>query len=103
LKTGQERVLPIEGVFVFIGHTPNTQLFAGQLEMDPAGYIRTDWQMRTSIPGVFAAGEAADPVYRQVITSAGMGAAAAMQANHYLDEKSSEARPEEATGELEFS
>ena len=85
LKTGQVSELATDGVFIFIGHTPNTQLFKGQLEMDEGGYLVTDKLMRTNISGVFAGGEAADPHYRQVITSAGMGAAAAMQANHYLD------------------
>lgn len=84
--TGEERDHEIDGVFIFIGHTPNTQLFEGQLEMDPLGYLITDRMMETSVPGVFAAGEAADPVFRQVITSAGMGAAAAMRAGHYLEE-----------------
>lgn len=85
LKTGQVRELATDGVFIFIGHTPNTQLFKGQLEMDEGGYLVTDKLMRTNIPGVFAGGEVADPHYRQVITSAGMGAAAAIQANHFLD------------------
>jgi thioredoxin reductase (NADPH) len=85
LKTGAVSEMPIHGVFIFIGHTPNTQLFEGQLEMEPGGYLITDRLMRTSVPGVFAAGEAADPYYKQVITSAGMGAAAAIQANHYLE------------------
>jgi thioredoxin reductase (NADPH) len=85
VKTGQQSELPTDGVFIFIGHTPNTQLFEGQLEMEPGGYLVTDRLMHTSVAGVYAAGEAADPHFRQVITSAGMGAAAAMQANHYLD------------------
>jgi len=85
LKTGEESEMPIDGVFIFIGHTPNTQIFEGQVEMEPGGYIITDRLMRTNVPGVFAAGEAADPHYRQVITSAGMGAAAAIQVNHYLE------------------
>lgn len=92
--TGEEREHPIDGVFIFIGHTPNTQLFAGQLEMDAAGYLVTDKLMRTNVPGVFAAGEAADPHYRQVITSAGMGAAAAIQANRFLEEAESEGQVE---------
>jgi len=83
--TGEQGELSIDGIFIFVGHTPNTQIFEGQLEMEPGGYIITDKLMRTSVEGVFAAGEAADPHYRQVITSAGMGAAAAIQANHYLD------------------
>jgi thioredoxin reductase (NADPH) len=85
LRTGEETLKPIDGVFIFIGHTPNTQIFEGQLAMEDGGYLVTDRLMRTSVPGVFAAGEAADPHYRQVITSAGMGAAAAIQANHFLD------------------
>jgi thioredoxin reductase (NADPH) len=92
--TGEETQQPIDGVFIFIGHSPNTQLFEGQLEMDAAGYLVTDKFMRTSVEGVFAGGEAADPHFRQVITSAGMGAAAAMQANHFLDE--AESQPAEA-------
>lgn len=86
VKTGEEKEMPIDGVFIFIGHTPNTQLFEGQIEMDASGYILTDKLMRTNVPGVYAAGEAADPIYRQVITSAGMGAAAAIQVNHFLEE-----------------
>lgn len=85
--TGEETLFPTDGVFIFIGHTPNTQLFAGQLEMEN-GYIKVDMRMRTSVPGVFAAGEAADPYFRQVITSAGMGAAAAMEATRFLSEHS---------------
>lgn len=84
LSSGEESDYPTDGVFIFIGHTPNTQLFEGQLEMEN-GYLKINTLMHTSVPGVFAAGEAADPHYRQVITSAGMGAAAAIQANHYLD------------------
>jgi thioredoxin reductase (NADPH) len=72
-------------VFIFIGHSPNTALFEGQLEMDDMGYLKVDSKMQTSLPGVYAAGEVADPHFRQVITSAGMGAAAAIQVNHYLD------------------
>lgn len=85
--SGEETLKPIDGVFIFIGHTPNTQLFQGKLKMDEAGYLETDRQMRTSVPGVFAAGEAADPHFRQVITSAGMGAAAAMSSNHFLEQE----------------
>jgi len=83
--TGEERQHKTDGVFIFIGHTPNTQLFQGKLEMDDLGYLSVDLLMQTSIPGVFAAGEVADPHFRQVITSAGMGAAAAIRAGHYLD------------------
>jgi thioredoxin reductase (NADPH) len=88
LISGAEQMQPVDGVFIFIGHSPNSQLFKGQLDMDELGYIKIDALMHTSVPGVFAAGEVADPHFRQVITSAGMGAAAAIQANHFLDEAS---------------
>jgi thioredoxin reductase (NADPH) len=87
VETGDESLHPIDGVFIFIGHTPNTKLFKGQLEMDERGYIIIDDYMQTNVPGVYAAGEVADSHFRQVITSAGMGAAAAIQAGHYLDEQ----------------
>lgn len=83
--TGEVTEYQTDGVFIFIGHTPNTQMFRGQLDMDDGGYIKTNNLMETSVPGVFAAGEAADPHFRQVITSAGMGAAAAMQAVRFLE------------------
>jgi thioredoxin reductase (NADPH) len=86
--TGEEQEMNIDGVFVFIGHTPNTQLFEGHLEMDSQGFLKINQLMQTNIPGVFAAGEAADPHFKQVITSAGMGAAAAIEANRYLDKMS---------------
>lgn len=87
VKSGQESDFPTEGIFIFIGHIPNTELFVGQLEMDEQGYLVVDRFMQTSVPGVFAAGEVADSHFRQVITSAGMGAAAAMQAIHFLEEQ----------------
>ena len=87
-QTGEERDKEIDGVFIFIGHSPNTSLFTDQLEMDDLKYIVVDHLMQTSVPGVFAAGEVADSHFRQVITSAGMGAAAAIQANHFLEEHS---------------
>lgn len=90
LVNGKEEALKTDGVFIFIGHSPNSQLFEGQLDMDQLGYLKIDSLMQTSISGVFAAGEVADPHFRQVITSAGMGAAAAIQANHYLDSLESE-------------
>ena len=86
LVTGETSDHATDGVFIFIGHRPNTQLFEGRLELDERGYLVTDKLMHTKVPGVFAAGEAADPTFRQVITSAGMGAAAAMQAIHFLEE-----------------
>ena len=84
--SGEEKEHPIDGVFIFIGHTPNTQMFEGQLEMEAGGYLIVDDKMATTVPGVFAAGEAADSTYKQVVTSAGMGAAAAMQAIKFLEE-----------------
>jgi thioredoxin reductase (NADPH) len=86
VKSGEVTTLPTDGVFVFIGHSPNTSLYKGQLEMDDRGFLVVDTSMRTSIPGVFAAGEVGDPIYKQVITSAGLGAAAAIQATRYLQE-----------------
>lgn len=85
LETGEESTFSTDGVFIFIGHTPNTELFEGQLEMDDENYLVVNQYMETSKPGVFAAGEVADPHFRQVITSAGMGAAAAIQATRYLE------------------
>jgi thioredoxin reductase (NADPH) len=85
VKSGEETVFQTDGIFIFIGHTPNTQIFKGHLAMDERGYVQTNHLMETSVPGVFAAGEAADPHFRQVVTSAGMGAAAAIQATRYLE------------------
>jgi thioredoxin reductase (NADPH) len=90
-QTGEESSLETDGVFIFIGHTPNTQMFEGQLEMFDGGYIRSNPQMETSVPGVFVAGEVTDNHFRQVVTSAGMGAAAAIQATHYLEKQTAEA------------
>jgi thioredoxin reductase (NADPH) len=86
VATQEETVQKADGVFIFIGSTPQTELFKGQLEMDAHGYLILKNQMETSVPGVFAAGEAADSVYRQVVTSTGMGAAAAIQATKFLEQ-----------------
>lgn len=88
LKTGDETIYEADGLFIFIGHTPNTEMFKGQLDMSDLGYIKVNEKMETNIPGVFAAGEAADPHFRQVVTSAGMGAAAAIQATRFLEAES---------------
>jgi thioredoxin reductase (NADPH) len=86
LKNGQTSKHSTDGVFIFAGYIPNTVPFRGQLAMDRQGYLVVDQVMQTSVQGVFAAGEVADPHYRQVVTSASMGAIAAMQAILYLEE-----------------
>ncbi len=85
VQDNSQTEIPADGIFIFIGHSPNTRMFQNQLELDDKGYIIADQRMRTSIPGVFAAGEVCDPFFRQVITSAGMGAAAAISATRLLE------------------
>lgn len=87
LKTGAESTLPTDGVFPYIGHLPNTAIFQGKLDLDENGYIIADERTRTKIPGVFAAGDVVDHVYRQAITAAGDGCKAAMEATWFLAEQ----------------
>jgi thioredoxin reductase (NADPH) len=85
LKTGTERDLEAGALFVAIGHTPLTDLFRGQLEVHPNGYLKVEaGSARTSIPGVFAAGDVADWTYRQAVTAAGTGCMAALDAERFL-------------------
>jgi thioredoxin reductase (NADPH) len=89
IKTMEEQVLEATGMFVAIGHTPNTQFLAGQLDLDPKGFIelKDPFRTTTSVEGVFAAGDVADPMYKQAITAAGMGCKAALDAERWLAEK----------------
>lgn len=84
VRTGAESALPVQGVFVYIGHFPNTELFRGKLDMDDEGYLRVDERLHTKVPGVFAAGEAHDHIFKQAIVSAGYGCMAAMEAEKFL-------------------
>lgn len=88
VKTSAVSELETDGIFVFIGHYPNSHLFEGQLEMDSEGYVKTDERMNTSIPGVFAAGEIQDKIYRQIATSVGQGSGAGIMADRWLREQS---------------
>jgi thioredoxin reductase (NADPH) len=84
LKTGAETILNCAGVFIAVGHGPNTEIFKGQIEMDANGYIIPRKGTMTNVPGVFVAGDCADHVYRQAITAAGAGCAAAIDAERFL-------------------
>jgi len=88
VKTGAERVLPVKGIFVAIGHVPNTQPFASALDVDENGYFKpaAGSQVKTKVPGVYVAGDCADHVYRQAVTAAGMGCQAAIEVERWLAE-----------------
>jgi thioredoxin reductase (NADPH) len=88
VKTGESSVVETDGVFIYVGLTPETGMFAGQLELDEQGYVISDRQQRTSVPGVFVAGDVQDPRYRQIVIAAGTGAIAALEAGHFLSEHS---------------
>ncbi|MBI4395662.1 MAG: thioredoxin-disulfide reductase [Elusimicrobia bacterium] len=85
VSTERTEQIPANGLFLAIGHDPNTSLFRDQIDLDQAGYIATDGHTRTSVPGVFAAGDCVDHIYRQAITAAGQGCMAAIQAGRYLE------------------
>ena len=87
LKTGEESEFETDGVFIFIGHFPNSKFLEGEVAMDEHGYLITDEMMRTSVDGVFAAGEIQDSTYRQIATSVGQGTAAAMRTEKWLSER----------------
>ena len=84
LKTGAESVLPVAGVFIAIGHVPNTDLFKGKITLDENGFVVPQQGMMTNVPGVFVAGDCADHVYRQAITAAGAGCSAAIDCERFL-------------------
>ena len=89
-ETGEEEVIEVDGVFIAIGHVPNSDLVKNLVELTPNGYIKTTDFVKTSVPGIFAAGDVMDPKYQQAVTAAGFGVMAAIEAKHYIDSLRSE-------------
>jgi thioredoxin reductase (NADPH) len=87
LKSNNVTEKKVDGVFIAIGHIPNTKIFEGIIDLDEKGYLKADNRMRTNLPGVFAAGDVHDTIYKQAVTAAGMGCQAAMEAEKYLEEQ----------------
>ncbi len=85
VKTNKEREIKCDGIFLAIGHIPNTNIFKGMIDLDENGFIKTDRRTRTSVKGVFAAGDVQDPIYKQAVTAAGTGCQAAMEAERYVE------------------
>lgn len=96
VKTGEERLLSIQGVFVAIGHAPNTEFLGGQVELNERGYILTDERKRTNVAGVYAAGDVQDWMYKQIATSVGDGCRAAMEVEKYVADLEGRAYPGES-------
>jgi thioredoxin reductase (NADPH) len=97
--TGEVQIVPVQGVFLAVGHHPNTELFQGVLQLDQEGYILPTERTMTSIAGVFAAGDVADPYYRQAITAAADGSRAAMDVRRWLERQKTESRPRVETSQ----
>jgi len=87
VKTGEISTIETDGVFIYVGHVPNTGLFRDQLELDETGHVITDKRQWTNVPGVFAAGDVQDAIFRQIVTAVGTGAAAAIEAVRFLDQQ----------------